>query len=233
MKKLKNSKLTLLLSLVLIACSSADRFIYIAPEYKNLNQSNVEILIMPLISTLLESDQLHNFIEKKNQNKQLLTSKEVELIDNYLPILLAENTFAKIIKAEKQLIQKQIKFNYVSAQSNPDSSNMMYMPEIKDLIYDGKNPDYLFFIEDAYFVRTGDEKGVSMGRGSQSFFILDAGIKYILLDNRTGKVAAMGRLKSTQKLLSLPGKESYLVALETFISDMLSNSPLAQKKVYF
>lgn len=219
--------------MALIACSSADRFIYIAPEYKNLNQSNVEILIMPLISTLLESDQLHNFIEKKNQNKQLLTSKEIELIDNYLPILLAENTFAKIIKAEKQLINKQIKFNYISTQNNSDSSNMMYMPEVKDLIYDGKNPDYLFFIEDAYFVRAGDEKGVSMGRGSQSFFILDAGIKYILLDNRTGKVAAMGKLKSTQKLLSLPGKESYLVALETFISDMLSNSPLAQKKIYF
>lgn len=219
--------------MALMACSGADRFIYVAPEYKNLNQSNVEILIMPLISTLLDNDQLHNFIEKKNQNKQLLTSKEIELIDNYMPILLAENTFAKIIKAEKQLINKRIKFSYVSAQNNSDSSNMMYMPEVKDLIYDGKNPDYLFFIEDVYFVRTGDEKGVSMGRGSQSFFTLDAGIKYILLDNRTGKVAAMGKLKSTQKLLSLPGKESYLFALETFISDMLSNSPLAQKKIYF
>ncbi len=219
--------------MILISCSGSDRFTYVAPEYKNLNQSNVEILIMPFISTLLESDQLHTFIEKKNQTKQLLTTKEIELIDNYMPILLAENTFAKIIKADKGLIRARIKFNYVATQHKSDSSNMMYLPEVKNLIYDGRKPDYLFFIEDAYFVRSGDEKGVSIGRGSQSFFKLDAGIKYILLDNLTGRVAALGKLKSTQKLLSLPGKESYLVALETFITDMLSNSPLAQKKVYF
>lgn len=226
---------TLLAVIVFVnySCSVSDRFTYVAPEYKNLNQSGVQILIMPFISSLLENDQLNEFINRKNASKQMLTTKEVELIENYMPVLLSENTFAKIIKANKESIKSPLKFSYKSPGSDFDSTQFVYIPDVKGFAYEDNIPNYLFFVQDAYFNKSGDEKGVTMGRGSESFFVMMAGIEYLLWDNLKGCVAAFGKLQAKQKLLSLPNKESYLAILETFVVDMLSQSPLAQKKIYF
>ncbi|NMB81069.1 MAG: hypothetical protein GYA14_04570 [Ignavibacteria bacterium] len=232
MQKYKNQILIMLFSILLLSCAPTDRFTFVAPEYKRLNQSGVEILVMPFISTLFDNGQLHDYIERKNKSKETLTAKEIELLENYVPILLAENSFAKITRAEKKDLNTPIKFQYVNAEIG-DTSKKVFVPEIKNLVYDEIMPKYLFFVEDAFFNKTGDEKGVSMGRGSESFFVFDAGIEYLLWDNHQGKIAAFGKLQAKQKLLSLPNKESYLAILETFIVDFLKDSPLAQKKIYF
>jgi len=233
MKKISLFALLVLIVFVNNSCSVSDRFTYVAPEYKNLNQSGVQILIMPFISSLLENDQLAEFINRKNASKQMLTSKEIELIDNYIPVLLSENTFAKIVKANKESIKSPLKFEYKSPGNEFDSTQLVYIPDVRGFSYEENIPNYLFFVEDAYFNKSGDEKGVTMGRGSESFFVMVAGIEYLLWDNLKGRVAAFGKLQAKQKLLSLPNKESYLAILETFVVDLLSQSPLAQKKVYF
>lgn len=232
LRNYRNQILIMILSVLLLSCTASDRFTFVAPEYKSLNQSGVEILVMPFISSLFENGQLRDFIERKNKSKETLTAKEIELLENYVPILLAENSFAKITRAEKKDLKTPIKFQYVNAEEG-DTSKKVYVPEIKNLIYDEIMPKYLFFVEDAFFNKSGDEKGVSMGRGSDSFFMFNAGIEYLLWDNHKGKIAAFGKLQVKQKLLSLPNKESYLAVLETFIVDFLKDSPLAQKKIYF
>jgi hypothetical protein len=206
---------------------------YVADEYKNLQQSGVNILVMPFISNLLESSQVQGFFEKKNKAKQYLTAKEIELLENYMPIFLEENTFAKVTKAEKETIKSKIKFNYISLEEKEDTTTQFYLPNLNQYAYDGVIPQYLFFVQDAFFNKTGDGKGVSLGRGSETFFVIDAGIKYLLWDNIKNKVAAYGKLQTKQKLFSLPTKESYLTILELFVNDMVSQSPFAQKKIYF
>ncbi len=228
----RSSITVLFLSVILISCMASDRFTFVAPEYKNLNQSGVEILIMPFITNLFETNQLQEYIERKNRSKETLTTKEIELLENYIPILLAENSFSKITKAEKKSLKTPIKFNYIIPEGS-DTAKRIYVPQIKNLTYEDIIPKYIFFIEDAYFNKSGDEKGVFMGRGSESFFVFNAGIEYLLWDNHNGKIAAFGKLQTKQKLLALPNKESYLAILETFIVDLLRDSPLAQKKIYF
>lgn len=232
LKQYKNLFAKLLIVILFVSCTASNQFKFVAPEYKNLNQSGVEILVMPFITTLLESEQLGNFIERKNKAKETLTSKEIELIENYIPIFLSENSFAKITKAEKKYLQTPIKFNYVFGE-NSDSSKKFYVPQLKNFVYEEIMPKYIFFIEDAFFNKSGDEKGLSVGRGSESFYVFDAGIEYLLWDNHNGKIAALGNLRTKQKLLSLPNKEFYLTILETFVVDFLKDSPLAQKKIYF
>ncbi|MBS3945040.1 MAG: hypothetical protein KGZ42_06040 [Melioribacter sp.] len=232
MKQYRNHITSLLLTFVLLSCTASDRFTFVAPEYKNLNQSGVEILIMPFITNLFETNQLQEYIERKNRSKETLTAKEMELLENYIPILLAENSFSKITKAEKKSLKTPIKFDHIIPEGS-DTTKRVYVPRIKNLTYEDIIPKYIFFIEDAYFNKTGDEKGVFMGRGSESFFVFDAGIEYLLWDNHNGKIAAFGKLQAKQKLLALPNKESYLAILETFVVDLLRDSPLAQKKIYF
>jgi len=232
LKQYRNHITSLLLTFVLLSCTASDRFTFVAPEYKNLNQSGVEILIMPFITNLFETNQLQEYIERKNRSKETLTAKEMELLENYIPILLAENSFSKITKAEKKSLKTPIKFDHIIPEGS-DTTKRVYVPRIKNLTYEDIIPKYIFFIEDAYFNKTGDEKGVFMGRGSESFFVFDAGIEYLLWDNHNGKIAAFGKLQAKQKLLALPNKESYLAILETFVVDLLRDSPLAQKKIYF
>ncbi len=232
LKKYRNHITSLLLTFVLLSCTASDRFTFVAPEYKNLNQSGVEILIMPFITNLFETNQLQEYIERKNKSSETLTTKEIELLENYIPILLAENSFSKITKAEKKSLKTPIKFDHIIPEGS-DTTKRVYVPRIKNLTYEDIIPKYIFFIEDAYFNKSGDEKGVFMGRGSESFFVFNAGIEYLLWDNHNGKIAAFGKLQTKQKLLALPNKESYLTILETFVVDLLRDSPLAQKKIYF
>ena len=232
-KIVRNNFLIIFSFFLFFNCSPSGQLHYIAPEYKNLQQSTALVMVMPFITKMIDPMQREILIDKKNEQKKPLTDREIELFENYISPLLAENTYAKIVQPDNSFKASDLKLTYQVIQNESEQKVSLFIPTSKQVVYKGETPDYLLLFEDLYFLKDATEKGLSLGRGTSTSYSMNGGIEYLLWDNKKGKVAAYGKLYKKLKLLSVPSKEDYMVLLENFASSIIANSPLSARKIYF
>lgn len=229
--------LLLLVSLFLFSlfsgCATTSDFQYVDPRYRNLSQTNVSVLFIPFVSNLLNPIQRDSLISKKTKEFKPITTTEINFFENYMPIVLADHTINKIIIIEQPVKPSDIEFVYKKLITDDGKEQGYYIPAKEQFVYEGDIPDYLFLAEDIYFRKSVSDKEIKVGRGSSSYFSLDAGIDYLLWDNKKGKVSAFGNLTKQMTLLGLPERTEYLSVFDDFAKSIISKSPLALKNIKF
>lgn len=218
--------------LLSISCSSSIHFQYIAPEYKNLNEQNVTVLLMPFITKLVDPVQRGIIFDRKNREKKPVNEKEIDVLENYLSPILSENTWAKIIRADESLKQNSMKLVFKEIEIEKGKIVELFVPAGK-IVNKGITLEYVLIIEDLYFLKDMEEKNPSLGRGTNQLFTMIAGIEYLLWDNKKEKLVGYGSLNRKMQLFAIPEREEYIGVLENFALSIIQKSPFSQKKVYF
>ena len=221
--------------LLLSGCASAPPSFYLAPEYRNLRESEVSILVLPYIGKLMTPEQWESFIARKTKEQKLVTNVEVELYEGYFQPLLAEKTQARVIPYTKVESSPGLRLRYMETESGTQPKMVLLVPESGKIQVNGESPEYLFIVQDLYFMKGKIEGpgGQVPGRGNEVDYQMESGMDYLIWDNKHDKSVAWGRLTKGTRLLAPPGKEQYLKVLEAFVDSIIKNSPLAQKKSAF
>ncbi|MCX6171190.1 MAG: hypothetical protein NTX65_17795 [Ignavibacteriales bacterium] len=188
---------------------------------------------MPFILKLLDIQQKELLIDKKNREKKPITNREVELFDNYMTQLIADNTRAKISSASNLPNLEDFKFSKQIVKNKTVDNFEIFIPSFDKKIFKSEVPDYLALFTDLFILKYNDDKGLSVGRGSETSYSLEAGLEYVLWDVKNMRVASYGRLNQKIKLLDTPAKEDYLAIFEKFAISIIQQSPFATKKIYF
>jgi hypothetical protein len=218
--------------IIISSCTPASQFQYIAPEYRNLNEQNVTVLLMPFITKIVDPVQRGIIFDKKNKEKKPVNDKEIEVLENYLSPILSENTWAKIIRADESLKPNSLKLVYKEIEIEGGKKIELFVPTNK-ISNRGTMPEYILFIEDLYFLKDMEEKNQALGRGTNTLFTMVAGIEYLLWDNKKEKLVGYGELNRKLRLFAVPDREEYIGVLENFALSIIQKSPLVQKKIYF
>ena len=221
--------------LFLTGCAPAPSSFYLAPEYRNIRESNVSILVLPYVGKLMTPEQWESFIARKTKEKKLVTNLEVELYEGYFQILLAERTQARVIPFGKLDGPTGIPLRYMETESGIEPKMDLLVPASGKIQINGETPEYLFIIQDLFFMKGKlDGPGAQVpGRGNEVDYYMESGIDYLIWNNKNDKTVAFGRLTKTTRLLARPSKDQYIKVLEEFVDSILKNSPLAQKAISF
>ncbi len=219
-------------SFLLSGCASGNNFQFVSEDYKDKKQSNVTIMAIPYIAKALSQEQRTFFIDKKSKQNRPVSSREIELMENYIKSLLSENTFAKIIIPDPNYNFSSVKFEYANVSDNEKNIFEAFVPK-NQISYNNEIPDYIMIVEDIFFIRDVKNQDVSMGRGSQTSFKFEGGIEYLLWDNKNNKAAAYGRLNKKSELLEFPTKDQYMQVLDIFFASIIEKSPIFRKELKF
>jgi hypothetical protein len=221
--------------LFLLGCASAPSSFYLAPEYRNIRESNVSILVLPYVRKLMTPEQWEPFIARKTKEQKLVTNLEIELYEGYFQTLLAERTQARVIPYGKVESPTGVRLRYMEIESGIEPKMNLLVPESAKIRINGETPEYLFVVQDLFFMKgkvDGPGRQVP-GRGNEVDYYMESGIDYLIWDNKHDKTVACGKLTKRTRLLAPPGKDQYLKVLEEFVDSIVKNSPLAQKTISF
>jgi hypothetical protein len=208
---------------------------YLAPEYRNVRHSEVSILVLPYVLKLMTPDQSELFIDRKTKENKLITNLEVELYEGYFQILLSEKTHARVLPYDKATNRSTVRLRTQATESGIKPKMILFVPHSGSIQVNGETPDYLFVIQDLFFMK-GRSEGLSSripGGGGMVDYVLEAGIDYLIWDNKKEKTVAFGSLSNRTRLLAPPDKEHYLKVMEEFAASVVKNSPFAEKKISF
>ena len=221
--------------LFLIGCAPAHSSFYLAPEYRNIRESEVSILVLPHIGKLMTPEQWESFIARKTKEQKLVTNLEIELYEGYFQLLLAERTHARVIPYGKVESSPGIRLRYLETESGIEPKMNLYVPASGKIQINGETPEYLFVVQDMFFMKgkIDGPGGQVPGRGNAVDYFMESGIDYLIWDNKHDKTVACGRLTNRTRLLAPPSKDQYLKVLEEFVASIIKNSPLAPKKSSF
>lgn len=224
-----------LLFLCLAGCASAPPSVYLAPEYRNLRESEVSIVVLPYVQKLMTPEQWQLFIDRKTKEKRLVTNTEVELYEGYFQILLAEKTQARVIPYDKTSNPANLRLRSWETGNNVAPKMSLLVPGSGEIQVDGETPEYVFMVEDLFFTKRESDKLSAQipGGGNKSGYYMEAGLDYLIWDNKHDRTVACGTLTSRTRLLEPPGKEHYLKIMEEFASSIIKNSPFAEKTLTF
>lgn len=222
----------LILILLLGGCAQAPPSIFLAPEYRNVRESEVSILVLPYVGKMMTPEQWQLFIERKTKENKLVTSLEVELYESYFQILLSEKTHARVIPFGKATDQSSIRLRRLETDSGLEPKISLYVPASGRIQINGEMPEYLFIVQDLFFLQSQpDGRNAQIpGHLSKGEFVLESGIDYLIWDNKKDKTVAYGRLNKKTPLLAPPNKELYLNLMQEFVISIVKNSPLAEKE---
>ena len=135
----------------LSGCAGQGTFTYISPNYKTNSISRANVLVLPFITEFMSPNQRMRFYENKNRLHRPITSKEINLIDNYLPLILQERTPATITVFETQKISDTITLAEDSLTTEDGRRFPVFVPEKTGLNYSDAVPDFLFLVLKHYF----------------------------------------------------------------------------------
>ncbi len=223
---------TLFLILFLGGCAQAPPSIFLAPEYRNVRESEVSILVLPYVGKLMTPEQWQLFIERKTKEDKLVTNLEVEMYERYFQILLSEKTLARVIRFDNTTGGSDIQLRRLENGGGLEPKIGLYVPASGRIQFNGEIPEYLFVVQDLFFVqKRPDGSSVQIpGRGSKGDFVLESGIDYLIWDNRNEKPVAYGSLNKKTPLLAPPNKELYLNLMQEFVVSIVKHSPLAERE---
>lgn len=216
---------------VLAGCAPAPPSFYLAPEYRNIRESEVSILVLPYVGKLMTPGQWESFIEKKTREKKLVTNVEVELYESYFQTLLAERTHARVIGYSKTQNPTGIRLRGLETESGVDPKMNLLVPAFGRIQVHGETPEYVFVVQDLFFMKgKPEDPGVQVpGQGNKADYFMESGIDYLIWDNRNDKTVACGKLTRRTRLLAPPSREQYLKVLDEFVGSIVQHSPLAEK----
>jgi hypothetical protein len=212
-------------------CAPSTQIQYISPEYRDRKELSANVMVLQFIPKYFTAIQKEKFYEKKNAEHKYITNNEIELFDNYIAQLLSENMQAKIIRPDNTLDSQNILVQDTCKVK--DQKVEIYIPSGIGQNSKTNVPDFIILFTDLYFLKDTDQRGVSMGQGTKTYYLLDGGIEYVIWDYKKKKLAGYGKQSCKVKLLEAPEKEDYLTILERFAETIARNSPIALKKVYF
>jgi hypothetical protein len=211
-------------------CSSS-QMQYIRPEYKEKKEFNSVVMVMPFIPKYFSALEKEKYYERKNAEHKYLTTREIELFDNYMAQLISENTQVNILKPGADF--DPVDFLAKDVLELKDQKIELYVPSgsrknFKDII-----PNYVILFNDIFFNKDSEEKSSSIGQGTRTYYSLVGGIEYVIWDYKNHEIVGYGKQVQKMKLLETPEKADYISLLEKFAASIVKNSPFAVKKVYF
>jgi hypothetical protein len=221
--------------LFLIGCAPGPSSFYLAPEYANIRESSVSILVLPYVGKLMTPEQWESFIARKTKEQKHVTNLEVELYEGYFQVLLAERTQARVIPYGKVESKTGIRLRYMETESGIEPKMNLMVPDSGKIQINGEMPEYLFVVQDLFFMKgkIDGPGGQVPGRGNEVDYYMESGIDYLIWDNKNDKTVACGRLTNRTRLLARPTKDQYLKVLDGFVDSIVKNSPLAQKTLSY
>jgi hypothetical protein len=214
-------------------CAPGLQHQFVSPEYKNREEFNVSVLVIPYKIKCETPALINENGTQKNKEAKPVTRQEIEIFDRYITPLLSENTWAKLMEPGKDLKPENLKLAFKEVDTELKEKKILLLPDSKSFVYNGIIPDYILLFQNLYFVKNFDEKMVGLGNGTNSIYTIECGLEYLLWDNLRGKIAAYGNINKNLPLLSAPTKEEYLFLFETFASRIIKESPLAAKKIFY
>jgi len=226
------SGIMFLIVLHFYGCMPASQFQYLSAKYTGRNEAAATVMVMPFVPNSYSPVQKDNFIEKKNKQQKSITKTEIEFFENYIPQLLSENSEAKILRFENIGSTSKLKYEIQQTENETGKKFDLPIPAFNKDIFKSAIPDYLILFTDLYFSKGSNEQGVALGQGSKTVFSLDAGLEYVLWDNKKSIVVGFGNLSYSQRLLDIPQREDYLMVLGKFAADIIEKSPFQLKKTY-
>lgn len=204
-----------------------------APEYQGLRKTSASVMIMPFISSMVNENQKKIIFNRRVKNNEPMTTAEENFFNAFMPPILADYTIAEVISADSLITPLDIKFTYKELKNEKDQVIDAFIPSSGTFTYKGKTPDFMLIVENLYFLKTIVDKGTFVGAGSSSNFALEAGMDYVLWDNKKAKVCSFGRLNKKLTLASFPEKMEYLSVLNEFAVSIIKNTPLVPKDIRF
>lgn len=220
----------LLVGITMTSCTRVSNVIYVHDEYKDKKLTNISVLVIPYVAKAISAEQRMEFIARKSTQGKTVTRGEIELIENNIKSLLTEHIIGKVTIHEAEFQYSNKEFSFQDISYNGAGIMEMYVPKSK-IEYKGEVPDFLFIVEDIYFVRDAKLEDVSLGRGSNTSYKFGGGIEYLLWDNKQGKTAAYGKLSREHQLFEFPQKQEYISLLDEFLSMIIDISPLYKKEI--
>jgi len=202
--------------LLLPACFISNNWQVVLPDYENRREFGVRVLAMPLNRDLVNQKERQSRSAYENQIPRPLSSREVSFFYNYMAPALSEMAVAEVIGIDPLFKPDDISFTWQKLQNDHQESTQMYVPSLSTLKYRGKTPAYLIFFQDLYFIKLLSEERNGLGKGSSKKYTLEAGLKYLIWDNRKQKIAAYGELEKQLNLFEYPSKDIYLLVIDYF-----------------
>ena len=203
------------------------------PEYKGLRKASASVMIMPFISSMVNENQKKIIFNRRVKNNQPMTRAEENYFNSFMPPILADYTIADVISADSAISPRSIKFTYKELKNKKGQIIDAFIPSSGIFTYNGKTPDFMLIVENLYFLKTVVDKDTFVGAGSSSNFALEAGMDYVIWDNKKARVCSFGRLNKKLTLATFPEKMEYLSVLNEFAIAIIKNSPLVPKDIRF
>ena len=204
-----------------------------APEYQGLRKTSATVMIMPFISSLVNKDQKKIIFNRRVKNNEPMTTAEENLFNAFMPPILADYTIAEVINVDSVITPDNIKFTYKELKNEKGQIIDAFIPSSGTFTYKGKTPDFMLIVENLYFLKTIVDKDTFVGAGSSSNFAMEAGMDYVMWDNKKEKVCSFGRLNKNLTLATFPEKMEYLSVLNEFAVSIIKNTPLVPKDIRF
>lgn len=228
---MKRCVLLTMLSWVLFGCAAPAKIQVLEDGYAPASKYMASLLVMPLNSDLIKQAQFAG----KNNGKaahHTLVGKDKAFLYRYLGAVFSDVTTASVFGIDarhKPDVQFEEKRLPLSSKATLD----IWGPRAGQLTFEDQTPDFVLFLEDVYFDLNYEESRRGVGSGTREQYTLDAGMEYLLWDNRKASVCGYGKLAKTFNLIALPTKENYLTILESFARSIVQKSPLVIKQAIF
>lgn len=222
--------LLFILSFLINGCNRSASFQFLNPAYEKMNQFSTTLLVMSLNNELFKKQQ--SVLSVGDTLKPLLLSREeLTYFNNYMGPTFSEVAVADIIGIDPSFKVSEIKFIYNEFKTIGGNVLQIITPSSGRLSYNNITPDYVVFFEDLYFLKDYLEERTGIGRGTSSKYTLEAGLEYLIWDNRKEKIVGYGILEKSLNLFNFPAKENYLYIFEEFARAIINESPVAGKQI--
>ena len=159
--------------------------------------------------------------------------QELKYFNSCIGPALSEVTTADVIGIDPYIKYTGISFSYRELKADKESAIMICVPDSGQIKYRDQIPDYVIFFEDLYFLKDFMEERTGIGRGSSEKYTLEAGLEYLLWDNKKQKIATYGKLSQSMSLFNFPSKENYMQIIESYALSIIEKSPLVRRYTCF
>jgi hypothetical protein len=217
--------------LIVGGCGFSQNLQILKPEYVNNRQFNATLLVMPLTSEILDVNQVAASSGQKAASTKYFDRQELIYFYNYMGPSMSEITTANVLGIDPVNLVKNISFSRQNVNGDTKQPLYMHVPTTGPIRYMDREPDYILFFEEIYFKKDFIDERTGIGRGSSSNYSMQAGLMYLIWDNKKGNIAAFGKLERLMNLLDYPKKSNYISIFEEFAALIIDKSPLVRKQV--
>ena len=210
----------------IFGCQISSNFQFIAPQYNGKREIGRTLLIIPLLNDFVEKPSTSS---NKEEQSSILSEQDLLYFYNYISPALSEQSVSEVWGVDTQFKPKNLRLKPKTLKTDDEKGLEMFVPDSSVIDYKGKVPDYVLLFQDLFFKKALYEECNGLGKSSDKKYTMEAGLKYMIWDNKKCQIVAFGKLFQRVNLFTYPSKQAYIFIIDQFAATILKHSPLAYK----